>query len=72
MKIDIWVFEEGYIRPNYITLEKQRSVSSSGKVNLNIKFCAINHNNVNFSSKKTAFSSFEEQSFLYLRRVSKL
>lgn len=52
MKIDIWVFEEGYIRPNYITLEKQRSVSSSGKVNLNIKFCAINHNNVNFSSKK--------------------
>ena len=38
MKIDIWVFEEGYIRPNYITLEKKHSVSSSSKVNLKIKF----------------------------------
>lgn len=52
MKIDIWVFEEGYIRPNYITLEKKHSSFSSGKANLKIKFWTTNNNNVNFFSKK--------------------
>ncbi len=71
LNVDVYVFEEGYIRPNYITLEKNgvnfhsEIISNRNQILNQIK---IDNNNIlypkNFSRKYT-FLKMAFQSFLY-------